>query len=535
MQSCLRWFRATYLTVDLRSLGAFRIGFGLVLLFDLARRYQDLPYWYTNAGLLPNHTLLWRPPAGHMFSLFFLASSEAEARVGFALCAGVYLLFLLGYRTRFMQLAALVCRVSLNSRLAVLENGGDMVINLLCLFTLALPLGRRFSLDALLSAPRRSLAAEASRTDDPPFASLAMLGLTLQFAAIYFFNAVSKQGETWTGGFAVHYALHQDKLVTDLGVWMREQLPLEAIAGLTWGTLAVEWLGFVLIVSPVFVRHARLLAVCMLPTLHLGFALGLHLGAFSPAMMSFFPLLLRREHWDAMATALGHRVAPLAAALERRRQRWLPAAAVAPERETRGARWLAEAFVFVLMLAIASEVVNDNASVPEALRVEQPAWAKALIEYPRLLQGWRMFAPDPSTHDTMIHVDAVTAEGAHVDPFNAVASREPFPAGEVVPARMDQDQFFTMYSDRIGNVGYAAYRQAFQEWLLAYPERTGRAHDCLMRFDVYLITDESPAPGTRGGPTPVSRKRFMTYQAPPGSECRSRFAAEARLAASARR
>ena len=153
------WWRslvATHFTVDPRSLGLFRVAFGFVLFSDLLRRFAEMSFWYTNSGLLPNHTLLWRPPAAHAFSLFFTVSNTREAQLGFALCGLVYGMFLLGYRTRWAQALALVARVSLNSRLAVLENGGDMVIDLLCLLTLPLPLGTRFSLDALLTgaAPR---------------------------------------------------------------------------------------------------------------------------------------------------------------------------------------------------------------------------------------------------------------------------------------------------------------------------------------------------------------------------------------------
>src|SRR5688572_21046298 len=108
MRVVLRSLQAAYLSVDPRSLGAFRIGLALVLLLDLGRRYVELDFWYTNAGLLPNHTLLWRPPAPRMFSLFFAASSREEACVGFALCAAVYLLLLLGVRTRAMQVLALI-------------------------------------------------------------------------------------------------------------------------------------------------------------------------------------------------------------------------------------------------------------------------------------------------------------------------------------------------------------------------------------------------------------------------------------------
>jgi hypothetical protein len=521
---------ATYFTVDPRSLGSFRVLFGLVLLSDLSRRWLELGFWYTNSGLLPNHTLLWRPPATSLFSLFFTVSNVREAQLGFVLCAVVYTMFTLGYRTRWVQVLTLLARVSLNSRLAVLENGGDMVMDLLCLLTLPLPLGARFSLDALAS---RS-AAEQENADDTgetpakrqvaeatvePVVSIAVFALLLQFAAIYLFNASSKNGLAWKDGSAVHYALHQDKLVTSLGVWMREHLSASTLRALTWSTLATEWLGFALIITPLCVREARLLAILIMPALHLGFALGLNVGGFSPAMISFYPLLLGAEHWQWLSERFGARLRPLDAELQGRLRPWLQPRPAALLPVSGVPRWLGEGATLVVLLAIASEALNDNAAVPHALRVPQPRWAKAIIEYPRILQGWRMFASEPSRVDSMIYVDAITAEGLHVDPYNAVASEQHEPAGTIVPTHMGQSQFFVMYSERIPYDGYSAYRQAFSEWLLAYPERTGRAQDCLLSYEVHLVTDRSPEPGTEGQPTPLDRRRFMSYSAPFDSPC----------------
>jgi len=513
MRACLLSLRATYLTLDPRSLGLFRIGFASLLLFDLWHRFHELEFWYTNAGLLPNHTLLWRPPAQHVFSFFFMASSSAEATLGFAFCAAVYVLLLLGYRTGVMQVLAVVCRISLNSRLAVLENGGDMVMNLLALFSLALPLGRRFSLDAWLKP-------EPPQLRQAPVVSLAVLCLLLQFATIYFFNAISKDGDPWRQGEAVYYALHLDKYATGVGVWMREHLPREAFTGLTYGTLIVEWLAVTLIITPLFVNQARLLAVCVMPLLHVSFALALNLGAFSPAMIAFYPLLLTRAHWDAVERWLTRRRSSVASAVE---PASLPVETLprAPLRE-RGRRWLVEASVALLFGSIVLEVLNSNTSVPAFMRVTQPSWMKAMIEYPRLYQGWRMFAPTPPLTDTMIYVDAVTSEGVHVDPYNEVASRTRYPAGKVVPERLDQSQFFTMYSDRIADPNYAAYRQAFLEWLVAYPQRTGREHDCLVKFEVFWVEDRTSPISARTGPTPTRQEKFLEYTAPTDSNCKAK-------------
>jgi hypothetical protein len=531
MREWLRSVREIYWTVDARSLGLFRIAFAFVLLLDLGRRFSELGFWYANSGLLPNHTLLWRPPTGRMFSLFFTISTVNEARVAFALCALVYVMFLLGYRTRFAQVLALIVRVSVNSRLAVLENGGDMVMDLLILLTLPLPLGARFSLDAVGA----SLRATATGSDEEtawarkPLQSFAMMALTLQFAAVYLFNASSKTGKAWRDGSAVYYALHQDKLVTWVGVWMREHLPTWLIQGLTRGTLAVEWLGFMLILTPIYPRQARLLAVCVMPPLHLGFALGLNLGGFSAAMMAFYPLLLATEHWDWLARRFGERVRPGVERVEALARRLLAHLSVPIQKPPSG-RWrkVSEGAILVVMIAIATEVVNDNTPVPKVLRFHQPDWCKAIIEYPRILQGWRMFAPEPPRGDSMMYVEATTASGRKVDPYNEVASDQPYPADTVVPRHMGQSQFFVMYSERLPNTGYAAYRQAFSEWLVAYPERTGNPDDCLIGYDVYFITDTSPPFGTPGKNTPGEKTRFMNWTAPWDNPCRARAKGQAK-------
>ncbi len=525
-------FRATYMTADPRSLGLFRVAFGVVLFSDLLRRAWELSFWYANTGLLPNHTLLWRPPAKHLFSLFFTLSSVAEARVGFALCAFVYAMFLLGYRTRLAQVLTLVARVSLNSRLAVLENGGDMVMDLLCLLTVTLPLGNRFSLDSWARARDAASAtsgesnakSELSDLVTRPVVSVAVLGLILQFATIYLFNASAKSGHAWRDGTAVYYALHQDKLVTNAGVWMREHLPLQALRLLTWSTLAAEWTAFLLIITPVMSRQARGLAVCAMPFLHLGFAFGLNLGGFTPAMMAYYPLLLAAEHWEWLEQRFGARALALQAKLERTFEPLLRRVKAPPPITTpsKPVRWLTEGALVLLLVAITTEVLNDNAPVPKALRVHQPDWTHTVIEYPRILQGWRMFAAEPPRGDTFIYVDAITSTGAHVDPYNQVASDQPFPAGDVVPSHMGQSQFFVMYSDRIGMAGYASYRQAFSEWLVAYPERTGRPEDCLLSYEVFLVTDNSPPPGAPPTPTPGTHERFMNYRAPSDSTCAPR-------------
>ncbi|MFP8880424.1 MAG: DCC1-like thiol-disulfide oxidoreductase family protein [Myxococcota bacterium] len=308
------FIRYTYLSIDPRSLGLFRIVFGCVLLCDLYSHWQVIDFWYTDDGMLPGASVLANPLSRRVFSLFFLTTSHAGVALGMVICGCVYLAYTLGWRTRLFQWLALIAVVSINGRVAPLENGGDTVLNLLAMWTLFLPVGRRFSLDVLLRSLRSRVEytpaqledREALAPDVSRVVSIAVLAVLLQFACIYLFSGIQKNGFTWQEGTAVHYALNQDRIVTVFGVWLREQSPLLlALAG--WATVVIEVAGAALILSPLWSRHTRLVAIVMLPLMHLGFALCLNIGSFSYAMMSFFPLLLATEHWEAATGYLARR------------------------------------------------------------------------------------------------------------------------------------------------------------------------------------------------------------------------------------
>jgi predicted DCC family thiol-disulfide oxidoreductase YuxK len=318
-----------HLTIDARSLGLGRIGLALVLLFDLLRRIPVLRLFYSNEGLLPNHTLLWRPPTQWMFSFFFLASLPDEAAVCFILCGLIYLALLVGWRTRLMQFLALVCVLSLHSRVTLLENGGDWMLGELALWTAFLPLGRRFSVDALLASLRRhpettaadlanrhesdvrpSIAPEltASEPKENDFVSLAAFALVLQLATSYFFNAIQKGGPTWRHGSAVHYVIYQNRMVTWFAVWMRGHLTLGLSRVLSWAALATEGALPALLLLPiqrVWTRRAAILAII---GLHLGFQCFINLGVFSWAMIGYTPFLLTAADWSLFTRIAARRV-----------------------------------------------------------------------------------------------------------------------------------------------------------------------------------------------------------------------------------
>ncbi len=114
--------------------------------------------------------MLFRPMSSHLFSVYLAASTPGEVKVFFAIHLLVYLLFIVGYRTRLMHVLSLVLLVSVNSRNIAVENGGWVVLILLTTWSVFLPLDRRFSIDSLrasLKARREGTEARLERSRLP--------------------------------------------------------------------------------------------------------------------------------------------------------------------------------------------------------------------------------------------------------------------------------------------------------------------------------------------------------------------------------
>jgi predicted DCC family thiol-disulfide oxidoreductase YuxK len=635
--------RAAYLRVDPRTLGLGRILFALVLLGDLFRRIPWVRDFYTNGGLLPNHTILWRPPMPRIFSFFFMASLPEEAWFWLAICFVCFFCFLIGYRTRLFHVLSFVMTTSLHNRILFAENWGGVAIGALMVWTVFLPLGRRFSVDALLRSLRarpdetpEDLAAGVPPPSNAPAQSLAVLGLLLQVSIIYWFNFVHKSGPTWHDGTAVYYVLHQERIITAFGLWVREHLPFEVTKLLTHGTLVIEAAAPFMILTPIFWRWTRFIAVLLLAGMHLSIATLVNLGIFSAAMLAYYPFLLSDAQWRLFAWLTPRRgrerlvfydadcgvcyltIRILARLDVHRRLHWLsnrelaalPAGVdpallegtilvVDPARDRRWTRadgfaeifaalpfgrlwswpmrlplvrgianraydafarnrtrislWLGlagcgvprpmsaagalpvapaivdatddeiplvswararlpilrELVVAFVMVIIAAEVSVANPSVPRALRFEhRPEWMVAAVMYPHIFEGWSLFAPDAPLGDETVYVDAVTRDGRHVDPYNEVGSRVHDLPVDKVPVRLGHDSFWCDYTLRIPDA--PQYQPAFTEWILRYPERTGRPEDTIVRFEAFVLRQDSPPPG-KTEPTNFRKRRFVQW------------------------
>jgi hypothetical protein len=303
-----RWIRELYATADLRSLGLFRLVSGLLLMGNNLRHWVEAPVYYSNAGVLKNHFVLFHPFSGYNLSVYSAFSSLAEVHVAFALSFCCFFFYAIGYKTRLFALLSFVLVASLDNRLVMVENGGYVVLNLVVLWGVFLPVGRRFSLDAWLESFRERkerTPAELGtrflpRWKTTPWVSTASLLVTLNLAVVYLFNVVNKSGAVWRRGETVHYVLHIDRMITGVAVFFREILPYPLEVALSWAVLSHEALLFALILAPYGRRITRPLAIVGIWLLHGTFGVMMRLGPFSWFMCTWGLLLLTRENWEAL-------------------------------------------------------------------------------------------------------------------------------------------------------------------------------------------------------------------------------------------
>jgi hypothetical protein len=300
--------RDNYLTFDRRTLGFARLMLGFFLLTDLFHRGRSWSELYSSAGVLPTELGLSRPQSGGAFTIFLGFSTPGELRVLWAFMLVTFVCLFLGYKTRVMQLLALVLVTGMNGRLLLAENGGYTVQNLLVLWTSFLPLGDRFSLDALIASMKRRREASAAELNDrsdvllpeqeqPHVTAMGPI-LLLQLAAIYFFNFLHKTGREWKDGTAVHYVLYNDRMATPIVAAMRDHLPNPIVKLMTGAALRMEEGLPVALLSPLGRVWSRRAAIVMINALHIAFGVTFVLGPFAWACCVFSTLLFSREDWE---------------------------------------------------------------------------------------------------------------------------------------------------------------------------------------------------------------------------------------------
>jgi len=293
-------FLSRLLSADLRSLALLRIYLGVLLICDLLLRLGHAESLYSNDGALTNHFALYRPLSPHQFSLYFTFSSARDVTAAFVATLVVYLLFLVGYRTRLFQALSFLLVTSLHARNLMAELPSDVPLHLWMAWSLFLPLGARFSLDSM----RRSFGTRRERSPEDlnhreatsqTFTSIAVLGMLLQLAVMHFVTGIHQGGPSWRDGSALYYALHQATGVTAWGTWLAGHVSADGLRLVSAAYRNIEMLLGVLVLVPLVL--ARRAAVVSLVVFHLLSRALFDWGPYDAVMLAGVPLLVSSEDW----------------------------------------------------------------------------------------------------------------------------------------------------------------------------------------------------------------------------------------------
>jgi uncharacterized membrane protein YphA (DoxX/SURF4 family) len=251
--------------IDLRCLAIFRIATALIILADLVLRFPFIVESHTDEGFFPRD-LVVSPDC--YFSLQMLDGSYAFQLGHFLLAGTAGLMLLAGYRTRLATATCWLLTISLHARNAFLLDAGDDLLRSMLFWSLFLPLGKRYSVDA-----RTKVC-----TDPQIVLSPASVALLLQFAFVYFFAGVFKTGEAWRNGTAIEYALGQSQWIRPAGEFLRQYPTLMRI--LTPCVVWFEIIAPLCLFIPFRTRSVRMIVVPMFWLFQFGLATTIWLHLF---------------------------------------------------------------------------------------------------------------------------------------------------------------------------------------------------------------------------------------------------------------
>ncbi|MEO2048119.1 MAG: HTTM domain-containing protein [Pirellulales bacterium] len=399
--------------IDYRSLSLFRICLGAVIVYYLFTHLGVFDAFHSADKAISSETLQVYYGRAWKWSLNWLSDSSYYQYTlliaGFTAASCL----ILGLHTRLATIASWLLVASFNNNAPYVASGGDALLNVLLFWSMFLPLGQRWSLDALQRPP-----APSDKIAPPTLISVATAGILLQMAMMYFFTGISKWNVCWFDGTALDIALSNEAIVRPAGKLMRE-FPWLTHA-FTHITLYAELLFPLVMFSPWKTTACRSVALLTFLGFHIGIELTMTVLIFSCISITGLMLFVPSKWWDlaplrslqAVFDRL-HSLAksPKSESRQLKRQHKRTAKRQSDDLWTKTHRLRQGLAIAVILYTIAYNLVHSFASektIHKIASAQQPAMLLVLN------QQWNMFAYPPAL---CIDVACVghSRNGKHVD------------------------------------------------------------------------------------------------------------------------
>jgi hypothetical protein len=404
------------ISIDTRTLALFRVLMGLLILGDLLARSGTFTIFYTEDGVVPQ-ALAEERTVDNAFSFFFFTTSTPVIAALFILHGLIAIQLILGYKTRIATIISFLFVISLDNHNPLVTSHADTIFRLLFFWAIFLPLGERWSIDAIHrgSEPRQVIT------------NLASAAILFQMLYMYVVNGSLKtQSDAWTSGTATPIVFGLDDMTYFLANYLREYPTL-----LTYG----GWLWFgMLITSPLLMilpGWPRTALAGMFMVVHASFGVTVRIGGFAWVAIAGVSLFLPSQFWDGLGR-LVNRTGPfgqllqrasiaiervgtgLAAVLPPLRINW-----TLPQPLARGAfnLLMIGTIIVVYIVPSAYHLHQWDIVEREPSNIESRIYLNAQAF--RVNQAlWTVFAPKPRSDDRYYVFAAVTADGDLLDVHN---------------------------------------------------------------------------------------------------------------------
>lgn len=477
MPRLVNYFRSTF-GLDLRSLAAMRIGLAGVLLTDLAIRASDFHAMYSSAGLAPVEFVrgLQRIP---VWSLHLLSGSDAWQIFLFGLATVMAVAMLVGYRTRLAVVASWILLTSIQMRLPIVLNAGDTLLRVALFWSMFLPLGNVWSVDAFRrDKPSGSLGGLSWRRGANPVVSVASFALIVQLAIVYWLAGYAKWNDAW---------LHEDALgnVFKFGLY---GLPLGAMLSdypaltrfFSRATVWFELLGPLLLFIPWRVSLLRMLAFTGFVLLHIGIAATMTVGLFSYAAIAVWMAILPISFWDHFSAF--KLTSPNEAAVE-----------TAQGIGRRLSRTFASALCFVALVVVVYWNISNSISPTSINSFDRGV--RTVSHLAGLRQAWGVFGRPPR-RDSWFVYQARLQNGAKVDLLSG--GTETLDKKPPLASRQFSNHRWRKLHHRLRDQSCAPYREALANFVIREWDAQHAPDEQVVRLDVYYFSQLFDLAGTPG-------------------------------------
>jgi hypothetical protein len=461
--------------LDLRALASLRIALGALVFVDVLLRLRDLSTFYTDQGVLPRATLLQIPHPTYL-NFYLTVGSSLGVLLWMLLLAASAFGLMVGWNTRTCAVLTWLLHIALKHRNPLILDAGDLELGLVLWWSIFLPLGARYSLDARTN-PKWSELPNA-------YSSLATTGYMLQISLVYAVAALHKTDPVWIeNGMALYYCFSYDQFATELGRTLAQHP--ESLKPFTFLALGVEVAIPLLLWMPWKRRSFQNLACSLLVSLHLVIAATLHLGLMVPINI-FVTVGLWPGFLFAKATW---------------KPQWhLPKSIERDEPQAYSLARPTQALILITCLYI----VHLNYAVYNKVIVPKPI--KLFGYLTRQQQDWQLFAPHPGTDDGWFVAKGECLDGNEIDLL-----REGRPVDLSKPesvASLFPNQRWRMWLFNLANRRDPLVNEAFARWLACdwndrHPGPTSVKH-----VEVVFVAEPTPLPGQPLVVSPITLFEF---------------------------